>query len=163
MLKNKKAFTLIELIIVMAIIGILAVVAVVAISSKAGDARDARRRSDLSAIQTAFALYTSDDYGTTAVNTVITDPILVNVIDTDPGDYMDMSNVVDPKTGANRVRTCISILTNQECRQEGGYTFLSVVGESNIGTFSNYKIAAVLEDTADYLYLTQNGITFDDN
>ena len=68
MIKNKKGFTLIELIIVMAIVGILAVVAVVAISSKAGDARDARRRSDLSAIQTAFALHTSDGYGIIALD-----------------------------------------------------------------------------------------------
>lgn len=56
MIKNKKGFTLIELIIVMAIIGILAVVAIVAISGKSADARDARRQADMSAAQTGLAL-----------------------------------------------------------------------------------------------------------
>jgi prepilin-type N-terminal cleavage/methylation domain-containing protein len=64
MIKNKKGFTLIELIIVMAIIGILAVVAIVAISGKTVDARNARRMSDIAAVRTALAIACADNKDT---------------------------------------------------------------------------------------------------
>ena len=176
MIKDKKGFTLIELIIVMAIVGILAVVAVVAIASKAGSARDARRRSDLSAIQTAYALHTANGNGN---GDVAADPTsgngfpVINV-GNDPGVYMDMSNINDPgRTGACRDNdllglvqpTCDPTIPEENLSVNANYTFLELAGgvDADVGTFANYNIGVTLEDTNDFLYLTQLGITFDDN
>lgn len=94
MIKNKKGFTLIELIIVMAIIGILAVVAIVAISGKSKDARDARRLADMSAVRTAFALHCAESSVTTLGLTGTAVRPLVS--STAPSSYMNFTNVVDP-------------------------------------------------------------------
>ncbi len=94
MIKNKKGFTLIELIIVMAIIGILAVVAIVAISGKTADARDARRLADMSAIRTAMAISCADDDADVALtgNTSL-QPV---VCKTTGSNNLNFSNIYDP-------------------------------------------------------------------
>ena len=54
---NKKAFTLIELLVVIAIVGILAGILIVSMSGATNSANDARRKSDISAINTALLFY----------------------------------------------------------------------------------------------------------
>lgn len=54
---RKKAFTLIELLIVIAIIGLLSTLAVAALGPARSKARDAKRRGDLVAIQKAMEMY----------------------------------------------------------------------------------------------------------
>lgn len=59
-MKNKKGFTLVELLVVVAIIGILAAISVVALNTARARARDSRRVADVRQIQTALELYYND-------------------------------------------------------------------------------------------------------
>ncbi len=60
MTTQKKGFTLIELLVVIAIIGILSAIGLVSLNGAREKARDAKRKSDLTQIQTALALYYDD-------------------------------------------------------------------------------------------------------
>ena len=59
-MKQKKGFTLIELLVVIAIIGILSAIGLVALNGAREKARDAKRKSDLSSIATALAMFYDD-------------------------------------------------------------------------------------------------------
>ncbi|MBI3626495.1 prepilin-type N-terminal cleavage/methylation domain-containing protein [Candidatus Uhrbacteria bacterium] len=63
MLKNRKGFTLVELLVVVAIIGLLSTLAVVALGNARQKARDAKRVADMKQIQTALELYFTDQNG----------------------------------------------------------------------------------------------------
>lgn len=56
MIKNRKGFTLIEMLVVVAIIGILSSVVLIGVSGARQRARDARRISDISRIQANLEL-----------------------------------------------------------------------------------------------------------
>ena len=56
-MKNKRSFTLIELLMVIAIIGIIATFITVSVRSAQSRARDAKRVSDLEALNTAIQMY----------------------------------------------------------------------------------------------------------
>jgi len=62
-MKNKKGFTLVELLVVMAIISILTILSVANFRNVQIKARDAQRKSDLSQLQKALELY-FNDHGT---------------------------------------------------------------------------------------------------
>jgi len=57
--KQKKAFTLVELVVVIMILVILIAVAFISFSKSGSDARDAVRTEDLSKIHTALETYNS--------------------------------------------------------------------------------------------------------
>lgn len=59
---NKRAFTLVELLIVIAIIGLLATLSVIALQSARAKARDAKRVADVRQISTALEMFLND-YG----------------------------------------------------------------------------------------------------
>lgn len=63
-LRSSRAFTLIELLIVITIIGILAVALLPRITAGPAKARDAQRKADLQQLATAIALYADDNGGT---------------------------------------------------------------------------------------------------
>ena len=93
-MKNKKGFTLLELLIVIAIIGILTALATVSYSSAQKKARDAQRKSDLKAIQNAMEQYYADEtkYPTGCVS---------------PGtDYLPNGLPTDPRGFAYGTGTC---------------------------------------------------------
>jgi prepilin-type N-terminal cleavage/methylation domain-containing protein len=58
---NRRAFTLVELLVVLSIIGLLSSVAVVAMNNTRAGARDAKRAADLSALRNAMELYFADN------------------------------------------------------------------------------------------------------
>lgn len=62
-LRRKRAFTLIELLIVITIIGILAVALVPRLTGGPAKARDAKRKGDLQQIATALEFYADDNGG----------------------------------------------------------------------------------------------------
>ncbi|MEI7477517.1 MAG: prepilin-type N-terminal cleavage/methylation domain-containing protein [bacterium] len=59
--RNKKAFTLIEMLIVVVIIGILAAALIPRLQSVQARARDTKRKADLHQIGTALAIYKEDN------------------------------------------------------------------------------------------------------
>lgn len=77
---RNRAFTLIELLIVITIIGILAVALVPRITGGPAKARDATRKTDLQQIATALALYADDNAGDY--------PTLSGCFSVDLSDYM---------------------------------------------------------------------------
>ena len=69
---HKKGFTLIELLVVVAIIGLLATMSVVALNTARAKARDTKRIGDVKQIQTALALYYTDNGGYPATSDIAT-------------------------------------------------------------------------------------------
>jgi len=64
MLRNRRGFTLIELMVVVVIIGILAAIAVPQITGQSDRAREKRAKSDLMTIGTAIEMYYTENNGT---------------------------------------------------------------------------------------------------
>lgn len=89
----KKAFTLIEVLVVVTIISILASIAAVSYSSSLKQSRDARRKTDLEQIRAAVEMYKSYNNvypGTITFGAALTDP--------SPGTTIYLSKVPkDPK------------------------------------------------------------------
>lgn len=85
-----RAFTLIELLIVITIIGILAVALVPRITGGPAKARDATRKTDLQQIATALALYADDNSGSYPwdVSTAATSGCVTGNLDSYISDYM---------------------------------------------------------------------------
>ena len=69
MTMKKKAFTLVELLVVVAIIGLLATLSVLALNNARAKARDAKRVADVRQMQTALELYFNDNQAYTTVVT----------------------------------------------------------------------------------------------
>jgi len=59
--KNKKGFTLVELLVVVAIIGLLSGMVVISIKNVKAKARDSQRVSDMNTIVTALNMYHNDN------------------------------------------------------------------------------------------------------
>ena len=60
-MKNKKGFTLLELLVVIGIIGVLVSLATVAYTSAQRKSRDSRRQADMKAVQSALEVYYSEN------------------------------------------------------------------------------------------------------
>jgi len=97
-LKISKAFTLLEMLVVIGIIAVLVSMGIASYSTAQKKARDAKRKSDLKTIQTAFEQYYAIcgyNYPLPATgNLVPTDLICLN-----PNTTIASSFPVDPKSG----------------------------------------------------------------
>jgi prepilin-type N-terminal cleavage/methylation domain-containing protein len=73
-MKNKKGFTLLEILLVVAAIGILAGIVILALNpnKQLGDTRNAQRRSDVTTILNAVYQYTIDNNGNLPSNITVT-------------------------------------------------------------------------------------------
>ena len=127
---KKKAFTLIELLIVITIIGILAVALVPRITGGPAKARDATRKIDANSIASLLEFYADDNGG---IYPSSTGQCFSN-IQGELTDYMK-SNIADPKEG-NKWNGC-----------DGGYGYIAL-DPSGAGVASGYMIIVKLENTS---------------
>ncbi len=125
---RRKAFTLIELLIVITIIGILAVALVPRITGGPAKARDAARKADLQQISTVLEFY-ADDNGGAYPGTIG----CVSDISTELSSYLTTS-ISDPKDG-NEWNSCT-----------GGYGYIALTSSGS--TPNGYLLIAQLENTA---------------
>lgn len=103
---NKKAFTLVELLVVMVIIAIIASIVVVSLTKSQKIARDTQRKSDLASIASALSSYYVDNktYPTSA-NFALISPALntlktggyISVLPVDPNDDSEYQYKSDGK------------------------------------------------------------------
>ena len=156
MLKNKKAFTLVELIVTMAIVSILFVMAVVALGQKAKDSRDAARKADAEAINLNFTIHAASGNRTDAIDADATSAILLSTVDSNSViTRIDLSQLSDPQS--SRTSTCVSG-TGTVCNRVGDYTLINMNVSGILGTFEDYKVGIVLEDGTEWLSITPNGV-----
>lgn len=83
-MKNKKGFTLIELIVVVTIIAVLTVVGVVSYSGTSKKARDSRRTADLEKVRIALELYRQGLGSTYPVDLNNLTPNYIQILPTGP-------------------------------------------------------------------------------
>lgn len=99
---TKKAFTLIEMLIVIVIIGILAAALIPRLLSVQGRARDTKRKADLQQIGSALAIYKIDNatFPTTSGSTfVVLAPLLSGYLTATPTDPLQTSSVAGDIAG----------------------------------------------------------------
>jgi len=135
-MRNKRGFTIIELLVVVAVIAVLSSVIMVALSNAKEKSRDARRASDMREIQNALNLYFTDNNRfpvvTTAVDITGSDAFstaleVAGVISDTPTDPVNAENLVysyvSSSNGANyTISFCLETDTIQGYSQGCGNT-----------------------------------------
>lgn len=118
----RRAFSLLELLIVVAIIGILVSVGVVSYSTAQKKSRDSRRTADMKAVQAAFEQYYADNNGSYPSSCAAVDVT-----------YLPAGIPVDPKTGTSYTVGATCSLTS--------YCFCALLesGSGNAGAACNYS------------------------
>ncbi len=151
-MKQKKGFTLIELIIVVAIIALLAAATFVAVNpaKRIGDSQNAQRWADVTAIADAWSTYVADNSGSLPTTT---NP---NVTTLGYQTYMVATSTwASPNLPYNTCAASTTAPTNGgsivlKNLVDGGY-----IGKIN--TDPTYVAATHLDDTRYYLYYSSTG------
>ncbi len=144
MKRNRSAFTLVELLIVVTIIGVIAAALLPRFNDGTGKSRDAVRKSDINNIAQAISLYASDHAGLYPTRlSCIQDQWAsgngLRYIYWQIDDYMTEV----PADPAGHYWTGFST-----CRTRGGYLYIPLRTSSS-GTYSGYAMLAALENGND--------------
>lgn len=140
----KKAFSLIELLIVITIIGILAVAFLPSITSGPSRARDTQRIADMSDIALALELYYQDT-GSFPSQTGSLNPTVATTAADELASYFDNNTVpTDPQGGTTNIAGTAGFYYYKPCQTNQGYVI--VANPENAKTTDNY-FAHTVENT----------------
>lgn len=163
-IKQKKGFTLVELMVAITIIAILSVVGVTVYTGVQKSARDAKRRADIDAIATA--LETNKQPGTTNYSALLPSHFASGQKPIDPKDSQDPANLAPPTTAtgcgiaapgdyyADKCWYCVYIPssgggraspTNGICNQYAGF-----VKSFDFSSTQSWTVCANLETAPNY-------------
>ncbi len=140
--KTKKAFTLIEVLMVIAIIGVLSSIVLVSVSGVTKKARDAIRKSDLDQISNALEIYqTSHDGRYPAISgTFETSMGICNPVSNCTGDNWDQtSNLIKDLRNKEHIEIMVDPIN------KGDYYYIYDV-DCTGGVCDSYQLQAKLED-----------------
>lgn len=154
--KNKKGFTLVELLVVIAIIGVLAVVAVPALFSNINKAKVASVESDYSSIKSAaLSLYSDTNKLPVDANNLNELKNYMETIPTNP----DIGKLYGLKVVGNKLGLQVEQATLTKAQID---KLISDIGENKIYTDEEFKTGLTVDekkgikDTTIYLILIEN-------
>lgn len=137
-MKQRKGFTLVELLVVISIIGLLSTLAVVALNQARVRARDSKRLSDVKQIQTALELHYADQGVYPVEATAIT-------LGEDATDVLT-ENGFENDTAATGTNVYMKVPINFAAPVTDGYDYVSADGTTYTISFelesSNNNLAA---------------------
>jgi len=134
MLKNKKGFTIIELLIVIAIIGLLATISIVALNGARQKGRDAKRVGDIRQVQTALELYFNDQNSY---------PVVASSLVLGSGNAAKLCDTGFVAAATTCTRTYMGIVPANPTPNGSAYTYTS----TGAGTSTAYTVTFTLEDS----------------
>ncbi len=109
MIKNQRAFTMIELLVSATIIILLTTAGLISFSQASISSRNAKRKADLETVRQALTLYKQDNSYYAAVTTLNFDTLVSSLY---ADEYLSESALVDPKNVAPYIYQAICSATS---------------------------------------------------
>ena len=142
LLKGKKGFTLIELVVVIAILGILAGIAIPRFLDATATARGAKIVADLRTIDSAIVIYNAKTGGYPANTTALTS-------NSGTSQYQLLAAWPKPPTGTAIITNNLGNPIKLTSTAERTYGLDSVAGRGCLGTTTTNTVDVILALTAD--------------